>query len=167
MATLYLIRHAIAADRGPKYPRDTERPLTGRGRRRMKDVVSGWRSLDSKPPQLTVVLTSPLVRAKSTADIVVRGLDKKTPLERFPPLAPGHSPGDVATALGRYKKAKTIALVGHEPDLGKLAAWLIGAREPLQFKKGGIARIDVPSLPPGQNGRLVWLATPAMLRALA
>ena len=133
----------------------------------MNDVVAGWRGLDTKPPAIDVILTSPFVRARATADILARGLDRKIPLERYQPLAPGHAPADAARALAKYKRAKAIALVGHEPDLGKLAAWLIGAREPLQFKKGGVARIDVPALPPAQNGRLVWLATPKMLRSLA
>jgi phosphohistidine phosphatase len=164
--TLYLVRHAIAAERGPEYPNDNERPLTGHGRRRMKAVVAGWRTLD---PDLDLILTSPLVRAQSTAEIVRRGLGGDVPLERCQALAPGRTPADVAATLGRRqgaKKAKAIALVGHEPDLGVLAAWLIGAREPIPFRKGGIARIEVPSLPPEQNGQLIWHATPAMLRAL-
>jgi phosphohistidine phosphatase len=168
--TLYLVRHAIAAERGPAYPNDNERPLTKRGRSRMKSVVAGWRTLE---PGVDLILTSPLVRAQSTAEIVRRGLGGRggdVPLERCPALAPGRTPADVAATLGRRqgaKKANAIALVGHEPDLGQLAAWLIGAREPIPFKKGGIARIDVPSLPPDQNGTLIWHATPSMLRALA
>ena len=46
-------------------------------------------------------------------------------------------------------------------------AWLIGAREPLPFKKGGVCRIDVPSLPPVPPGQLIWFAQPKMLRAMA
>lgn len=160
---LYLVRHAIAAERGPEYPRDDERPLTARGRRRMKDVVRGWRRL---APDLDVIVTSPLVRAESTAEIIRRGLGGTIRVERSATLAPGHQPAAVASALTRFKRAKAIALVGHEPDLGVLAAWLIGAQEPLPFRKGGIARIDVPKLPPAQTGQLVWLATPKMLRGL-
>jgi phosphohistidine phosphatase len=161
---LYLVRHAIAAERGPDYPRDDERPLTSRGRSRMKAVVRGWRTLE---PNLEVILTSPLVRAESTAEIVRKGLGGGIRVERSATLAPGHQPPAVASVLSRFKRAKAIALVGHEPDLGALAAWLIGAHEPIPFKKGGIARIDVPRLPPDQTGQLVWMATPKMLRALA
>jgi phosphohistidine phosphatase SixA len=57
--------------------------------------------------------------------------------------------------------------VGHEPDLGRLAAWLIGSREPLTFKKGGVCRIDVAGTAEPRDGVLVWMATPKMLRALA
>ena len=169
MPVLYLVRHAIAAERGPKYPKDDARPLTREGKARMKEVVAGWRKLK---PGLDLILTSPLVRAQSTAGILRDGLKDHVRLERLPALAPGHRPGEVAAALaslakpGRGKKPSVIALVGHEPDLGQLAAWLIGAKEPIPFKKGGIARIDVIELPPRQNGRLNWHATPKMLRAL-
>lgn len=164
MAVLYLVRHAIAAERGPEYPKDDQRPLTKAGKSRMKDVVAGWRTLD---PDLDLILTSPLVRAQSTAEIIRVGFRGKVRLERFPVLAPGHAPAEVAAELGKLKKASAVALVGHEPDLGMLAAWLIGARETIPFKKGGIARIDVPSLPPKNKGRLIWHATPRMLRRLA
>ena len=163
MATLYLVRHAIAAERGPDYPNDDERPLTRRGRERMKAAVDGWRTLK---PAIDVILTSPLVRAQETTDIVRQGLGGKVRVDRCDALAPGHRPEDVAAALGHVKGATNVALVGHEPDLGLLAAWLIGAKEAPVFKKGGIARIDAPSLPPAQNGHLEWLATPRMLRGL-
>lgn len=164
MAVLYLVRHAIAAERGPEYPKDDERPLTKTGKSRMKDVVAGWRTLD---PELDLILTSPLVRAHSTAEIIRDGFKGKVRLDHFPVLAPGHRPAEVAAELARLKKVSAVALVGHEPDLGMLAAWLIGAREAIPFKKGGIARIDAATLPPKHNGRLIWLATPRMLRRLA
>jgi phosphohistidine phosphatase len=164
MATLFIVRHAIAEERGPKYPKDELRPLTSEGRSRMKAVTAGFRTLD---PELDLILTSPLVRAEATAKILQSGLKGETPIEIFTELEPGNAPEDVAVALGRFKSAKNIALVGHEPDLGQLAAWLIGAEEAIEFKKGGICRIDVSSLPPRQRGKLIWHATPRMLRALA
>ena len=164
MASLYLVRHAIAGERGPKYPNDERRPLTREGESRMKAVVAGFRALE---PAIDVILTSPLVRAEGTAKILQQGLKGQILIETCDELRPGHEPEDVADALGRVKSAQSIALVGHEPDLGQLAAWLIGADEPLMFKKGGICRIDVAALPPRQRGRLVWHATPRMLRALA
>lgn len=164
MASLYLVRHAIAADRGDEYPDDTERPLTRKGRSRMRLVVAGLRALD---PAIEVVLTSPLARALQTAELLIAGLKGAPTLAVCPVLAPGHTPALVAEALGAHGEAASVALVGHEPDLGVLAAWLIGAREPLTFRKGGVARIDTATLPPSRNGRLIWLATPGMLRALA
>jgi phosphohistidine phosphatase SixA len=73
---------------------------------------------------------------------------------------------EVAGALEPFRKARAIALVGHEPGLGELAAWLMGARVPLRFKKGAVCRIDFPQAPVPGGGQLVWMATPRMLRAL-
>ena len=162
MPTLYLVRHAIAEERGPDYPDDTKRPLTRRGRERMRRGVAGFRALK---PGVELILTSPLVRTVHTAEILSAGLDD-APIEALPALAPGHSPRQVAQALAESSKADVIALVGHEPDLGKLAAWLIGCRRPIPFRKGGIARFDVKSLPPAQDGTLIWLATPRLLRSV-
>ena len=161
--TLYLVRHAIAAERGPKWPDDEKRPLTHKGMARMRLVVRGLRKLGV---DVDLVLTSPLVRAAQTAEILAEGLASAPKVAVFKPLAPGATPAAVASALSPYTSARSLALVGHEPDLGELAAWLISAREPMEFKKGGVCRIDVPALPPGRNGRLVWLAVPRMLRAL-
>jgi len=161
--TLYLVRHAIAAERGEKYPDDDKRPLTHDGIARMRQVVRGFSEFE---PDVDLVLTSPLVRARHTADILMAGLSPAPALEVLDTLAPGNAPADVAGRISGHGGRRVIALVGHEPDLGALAAWLIGAREPLVFKKGGIARIDVPSFPPGRDGQLVWLATPKMLRAM-
>jgi phosphohistidine phosphatase len=161
---LYLVRHAIAAERGPKWPDDAKRPLTHKGAARMRQVVRGLRALGV---EVDLVLTSPLVRARQTAEILVDGLGSAPRLEVTAALAPDEVPAAVAAVLGRHASASRIALVGHEPAIGALAAWLIGAREPVLFKKGGVCRIDVPTLPPGRNGQLVWHAAPKMLRALA
>ena len=69
--------------------------------------------------------------------------------------------------LARYSKKRAVALVGHEPNLGQLAARLLSARHPFEFKKGGICRIDFDVLPPKGTGRLRWFVTPKMLRKLA
>jgi len=161
---LYLVRHAIAAERGPEWPDDTKRPLTHRGVARMRMVATGMRSIGVR---VDVVCTSPLVRARQTAKLLVECLRPKPESVVVPALAPGHSPASVVKALQRAPVASSLMLVGHEPDLGRLAAWFIGAREPLSFKKGGVCRIDVASAARPRDGVLVWMATPKMLRALA
>ena len=162
--TLYLVRHAIAEDRGDKWPDDSKRPLTEKGIAKMREIVRGLSRLD---PEIEVVLTSPFVRARQTAELLVEGLKPKPALDVLSALVPGEAPARVAEALRPYAGKKAIALVGHEPALGELGAWLIGANAPVVFKKGGIGQIDVASLPPERYGQLVWLATPKMLRALA
>jgi phosphohistidine phosphatase len=150
-ATLYLVRHAIAAERGEEFPDDTKRPLTHEGAAKMRKAVAGLRDLDL---------------GIETAEILVSGLKPTPVLRPLPSLAPGTPPLKVAESLVIDRDARIVALVGHEPSLGELAAWLIGARNPLPFRKGAVCRIDVPDQAAGRNGQLVWFATPKMLRAL-
>jgi phosphohistidine phosphatase len=163
MSELYLVRHGIAAERGKEWPDDTKRPLTHKGIARMREVAAGLKTLDVT---LDLILTSPLVRARQTADLLHQGLGGATPLEETTLLAPGGRPADLIEFLRTRKKAGHVALVGHEPDLGQLAAFLIGAKAPLVFKKGGVCRIDFEKFPPVPPGQLQWFAPPAMLRAL-
>jgi phosphohistidine phosphatase len=160
---LYLVRHAIAAERGDEWPDDTKRPLTSKGAARMREIARGLRELDVT---VDVVLTSPLIRAKQTAQLLVDSLKPAPALAVVQALAPGGTPAQVAEALGQFRRSRRLAIVGHEPGLGELAAWLIGAKTAIPFKKGGVARIDAPTLPPSGGGELAWLATPRMLRAL-
>jgi phosphohistidine phosphatase SixA len=81
-------------------------------------------------------------------------------------LAPAGTPASVIQEIARHVRKPRVALVGHEPNLGELAAQLIGSRTPLEFKKGGICRIDFDVLPPKGAGALRWFLTPKILRAL-
>jgi phosphohistidine phosphatase len=161
--SLYLVRHAIAAERGRQWPDDTKRPLTHKGAARMRQIVLGLRELGV---EFDLVLTSPLVRARQTAELLIAGVRSKPALEMTDALAPGEPPVKVAAMLAKHSGRCSIALVGHEPGLGELAAWLVGANEPFAMKKGGVCRIDVTALPPARHGHVTWLATPRMLRAL-
>ena len=161
--TLYLVRHAIAADRGPAWPDDAKRPLTHKGIARFREVVGGLRALDVK---VDLVVTSPLLRAAQTAQLLVDGLAPAPTLNIAVALSPGVPPARVAEALVAFPRSRTLAIVGHEPGLGELAAWLIGAGAPLPFKKGGVCRIDVAAASWRGAGHLQWFATPRMLRGV-
>ena len=162
--TLYLVRHAIAEERGEAWPDDEKRPLTRDGAGRMQRIARGLRAIDA---QVDVILTSPLVRAAQTAKILTDGLEGHPEAIQFPALTPGQKPARVASALAAHRKTRAIALVGHEPGLGELAAWLVGAGQPLAFKKGGVCRIDFDSWPPAAgSGTLVWFVTPKLLRQM-
>lgn len=162
-SSLYLVRHAIAAERGDDWPDDDKRPLTERGIARFKEVVAG---LESLGVELDEVFTSPLVRAKQTADLLAAGVKSKPPVRILEALSPGHGPPAVLAQLAKVAKRRRIALVGHEPGLGELAAHLIGAGRALPFKKGGICHIEVESLTSRRAGALTWFVTPRMLRKL-
>ena len=158
---LYIVRHAIAAERGSEWPDDTKRPLTERGINRFKEVVKGLRRLDITVDE---VFTSPLVRARQTAELLASGLEGKAPVKVLDALAPGHTAASVMTQLARVAKRRRVALVGHEPELGELAAYLIGAGRALAFKKGGICRIDLGSLTSKSAASLVWFLPPNVAR---
>jgi phosphohistidine phosphatase len=158
--SLYLVRHAIAAERGDEYPDDSKRPLTGEGTSRFRKAVRG---LVEVGVEVDVILTSPHLRARQTADILADQLRGHPAVVETGALVPGAAFADLVAELGNHAKRSALALVGHEPGIGTTAARLIGARGSLEFKKGAVCRIDVSSLPPTGPGRLVWFATPRML----
>jgi|SRR5687768_4133786 phosphohistidine phosphatase len=161
---LYLVRHAIAAERGPNYPDDRERPLTREGTARFKQVVEGLKDFNVK---VDVVLTSPLVRASQTAELLVAGLAGKPRLEQLEALSPGGRMAQVLEAIAKYsKRAKHIALVGHEPDLGELAARLLRARGTIAFKKGAVLCLELDGAMPTGPGTLNWFLPPRALRKM-
>jgi len=161
---LYLVRHAIAAERGEQWPDDTKRPLTDVGIARFKEAVEGLKWLDV---EIDEIFTSPLVRAKQTATLLAHGLGNKTSVKTLESLAPGHTPRQVMIELSRTAKRHRIALVGHEPGLGELACHLLGAARALPFKKGGVGYIAIQGLTSRRPGELEWFLPPRVLRRLA
>jgi phosphohistidine phosphatase len=161
---IYLLRHAIAEPRGSaEYPND-DRPLTEAGIRKMTQEA---KNLSRIIPPFDVILASPLSRAVETANIVAGALPAETSVQICRELLPGSSIKKLMAYLAKYKNLSNILLVGHEPDLGRLASNLLGSPVSiLELKKGSIACIEVDCLPPSTAGRLLWLLTPGHVRAL-
>lgn len=161
---LFLVRHAIAAERGPNYPDDRERPLTSEGIARFKAAIEGLKSLDVK---IELVLTSPLVRASHTAELLAAGIGGKPRIEPLEALGPGGRMTQVLDAVAKFsKRTKHIAVIGHEPDLGELAARLLRARGTIEFKKGAVCCIELDGAMPAGPGTLRWLIPPRALRKI-
>ena len=160
---LYLIRHGLAEERGEQWPDDTKRPLTEEGMSRLRRQARGLARLGVA---VDVVLTSPLVRARQTAEIIAAGLDLRPHVATIDSLAPDGSYAALAADLEKHARKTRIALVGHEPDIGELAARLIGAKQPIEFKKGAVCRIDVEALPPAGPGALRWFLSPKAMRSI-
>lgn len=158
---LYLVRHGIAAERGPEYPDDSKRPLTRKG---MAALRKQAKALNALKVSFDVIIASPLTRTRQTAEILAEHLAKKPTVVFSDALAPAGTPAAVIQEIGNHPRKARIALVGHEPNIGELAARLIGARSPIEFKKGAICRIDFDGLPPKSLGELRWFVTPRMLR---
>lgn len=159
--TLYLIRHAIAAERGSAYPDDSLRPLTREGINHFRTVVAGLAKLGVS---FDHVVTSPFKRARQTAELVVGRL--KAPVVEVAALAPGGSIQTVMRELAHYKNDVSLAVVGHEPDLSELADRLLRSSVSLRFKKGGVCRIDVDAFPPKAPGTLSWHLAPKIFLKL-
>jgi len=160
---LYLIRHGVAEERGDAWPDDSKRPLTEEGTSRMRKAARGLSRLGIT---FDIVLTSPLVRARQTAEIVAGGLAPRPSLVNIESLAPDAGYAALMADLEKHARKPRIALVGHEPDIGELAARLIGSRRAIEFKKIAICRIDLDEIPPSGPGQLRWFVTPKILLAL-
>lgn len=160
---LLLVRHAIAVPRGTPGIRDDRRPLTRRGIRRFERAARGLAAL-LPPPD--VLLSSPLERARHTAELLSAAWGGRR-VRRENALAQGDLDA-LAAALERHRRRRLVALVGHEPHLSAALAHLLGARaaERLTFRKGGAALVELPG---GfrQGGSLTWFLPPRVLRRLA
>lgn len=165
MATLelYLIRHGIAAERGSEYPDDSKRPLTSAGIARLRKEAKALAELDV---DFDLIISSPLVRTKQTAEVFAQAMPSRPSVTLSDSLAPAGTPASVFQELAKHMRKARIALVGHEPNIGELAARLIGARTPIEFKKGATCRIDFEVFPPKGTGQLRWFIAPKMLRKI-
>jgi phosphohistidine phosphatase len=160
-----IIRHAIAepkTEEGGSQPDDRLRELTAKGRRRMK---RGARGLKAIQPEITLLASSPLIRAVQTAEIVARAYGD-IEVTIVPELSPGSSPESVTQWLRKVESAGTVALVGHEPGLTELLVHLLTHRQQhfLGFGKGGAALVELTQGGGSGDAHLVWLATPRLLR---
>src|SRR5215831_8942870 len=163
---LYIIRHGLAHPLGQKNDfTDEKRTLTAQGRDRIREVAKGLRKLEVRPE---MVLTSPLARAQETAELVADqlGVDKQM-LVTTENLAPGSTFEELLAEI-KEKHVESIALIGHEPDLGELAGFLIAGDDSvaLPLRKGGVCCINVTETIPSFKGTLVWLLTPKQLRII-
>lgn len=157
---LVLIRHARAEERA-LFKRDRTRALTADGRRRMRKAARGLHEL---VPGMTRIATSPLRRARQTAEIVAKVCNSSETMP-LAALAPGGTVRAVLAWLRAQPADATLALVGHEPDLGLLAGWLLSGKQTgfVQFKKGAAALIAFAGAPAAGKGTLAWLLTAAQL----
>ena len=164
---LYLVRHAIAFQPDPaSWPDDRDRPLTPQGEKKFRRAVRG---LEALVPGVDVVLSSPLVRAWRTAEILCKTAGWPEP-SRFDPLEPGTAPADVVDALQPHASAESVALVGHEPSLHELLSYLLSGdpgNVKVTMKKGGVAYLSVDDGLRAGSAALQWVVSPRILRSLA
>lgn len=163
---LLIVRHSQAGDRedfAATGQPDELRPLTKDGVREMKSVA---RALHRIVPAIDVLASSPLVRARQTADILSG--EYGVPVVETDALAPDAPFQDSEAWARRSAKGEVIAVVGHEPHLSGLVAWFIGesgdAR--LTLKKGGACLLEFEATPEPGGGTLQLLLGPRVIRRL-
>ncbi len=163
---LYIVRHAIAEQRGSNSneAEDSQRGLTEAGRKKFRQAARGLSRLGT---QIDLILTSPYLRAADTARILRKQLNlDKDHLLTMDDLSPA---GDLSRLIAdineKYGAVQNIALVGHEPGLSRLISVLLSGDPtlPITLKKGGICCLSVGTLEYGRCATLEWLLAPAQL----
>jgi phosphohistidine phosphatase len=160
---LYILRHAIAIERGTSGLEDAQRELTPEGAAKMTRIARGMSALDL---QFDLILSSPYIRARQTADIVAEVFNLRDKLRFTENLVPGAEAEQVILEINkRYRKNENILLVGHEPMLSSLIAILISGDPSLSIvmKKGGLCRLVAPALVYSRCASLEWLLFPSQL----
>ncbi len=162
---LILFRHGPAGERdASRWPDDALRPLSERGVERTQAAAHGLRRLE---PEIRRIVTSPLARARQSAEILAEALDGAK-LMTLEALNPGRPYREVIEFVSKLHGDGATVLVGHEPDLGKLAGILLfGAPAALPLRKAGACAFDFEDRPAAGQGRLAWFLAPRMLRRLA
>lgn len=162
---IVLVRHAIAYERDARrWPDDSRRPLTPEGRRRFRRAARG---LAKWIPKVDRVFTSPLVRARQTAELL-SDCARWPEATVMPELAPPGNPSRLIAGV-RDAKSSRVALIGHEPALSTLlSACIAGSVSDLRvvLKKGGIVLIEFPDEVRAGSGVLLALLPPRALRRM-
>ena len=162
---LYIVRHSDAVPSGTPGVAEDDRPLTEKGIKKMREVARGLRAIDVKPE---LILSSPLPRARRTAEIIVEEMGGGIPLKLTDTLAPSGSRSSLYREFRADRKLTALMIVGHQPSLGEIAgeiAWG-SAEHYLELKKGGACALEVSRLDPTPAGVLLWLLTPAISRQI-
>lgn len=162
MQEIFILRHAQAEDLSDNSEKtDFERKLTNEGEIKTKKLGLFFNSLEE---EVNLVLSSPYIRAKQTAEIFISFLNPKPELKVVDFLASGASIKEIASSLLPYTLNNKIILVGHAPDLEIFLGKLVGA-ERIKLKKGAIAKVTLNNSVE-LSGELVWLIIPKLLKKI-
>jgi len=153
----YFLRHGPAGDPSQWKGRDFDRPLTGDGRERMECEA---KTIEELGLDLDRIVSSPLVRARQTAEIVADRLGLRDKLIEDERLAGGFNSERLSEILRAHAGADALMLVGHEPNMSATIGRLTGAN--LEFKKGALACVEIGDISLSR-GTLLALVPPKVL----
>lgn len=159
------VRHGIAIAREEWEGKDVDRPLTEKGKRRVREVAAGLRRLDVRP---TVIYSSPAKRAVETAQLLHGLLARPSLMQLRDELLPEARPTQVVSLMQNIPPESCVICIGHEPQLGMAASLLLSGRASASFplKKAGACLIELPIPAKPGRGVLRWWLTPGQLRAM-
>jgi phosphohistidine phosphatase len=163
---LFILRHAIAEERSSQSGDHSQRRLTRQGAHKLHGIAKGMKSLDLK---FDLILSSPYLRAKETAEIVADVFHKPKILKLTRTLTPEGNPRELLDELKHdHSKCQRVLLIGHEPYLGSLISLLLSGHTDISvnMKKGGLCALTIGKLHYGRCATLEWLLTPRQLRCL-
>ena len=156
---IHLLRHGIADDVIPGQS-DADRALTSEGVKKLREILKRARTAGVAP---TLIVTSPYVRARQTAELAAEILGYSEELSTSVKLIPMASPVETWSEVRTLRQEPSILLVGHEPHMGSFTGYLLGAPElRVDFKKGAMVRIDVMELGVQARGILKWMMSPKL-----
>ena len=160
-----LLRHGIAVEREEWKGPDGDRPLTEKGKQRVREVAAGLNRLEVQP---THVLSSPLIRAIDTAKIVRRSLHMSSAVQIVDALQPDAPLDRLLSVLHDLPPESCVLCVGHEPHLVMVASWLLAGKPSaaFPFKKAGACLIEIASPVKPGRGVLRWWLPPSQLREI-
>jgi phosphohistidine phosphatase len=156
---LYLLRHAIAVERDPSQ-NDFDRSLTPDGEQKLRRITKALRNLELS---FDLIVSSPYVRARETAEIVAAELAPRQKVQLRDSLGADGNPRELIAELNKAQPVpESLLLVGHEPYLSSLIALLVSGtvKSSVILKKAGLCKLTVDTLRPGRCARLEWLLTP-------
>jgi phosphohistidine phosphatase len=160
---LYLLRHGDAVEPGTPGFKESERPLTLKGVQRTRLLAHALRQMEIG---FDAILSSPLRRAKETAEIIARGSRQECKLQISGDLAPGGGMEGLVHEINAIRPVPDcVLMVGHEPYLSGLTSLLCtgGMGLSLTFKKGALCRLEVEVLSCGKCATLEWLLQPRLV----
>jgi phosphohistidine phosphatase len=164
---LYIVRHAIAVDEGTSdYESDSERPLNDKGRKKMRQIAKGLRNLGI---EFDLILSSPYVRARETAEILADVFKMKNKIVFSDIHIPMGNPELLITVVNDKYSVDSMAVVGHEPHLSTLVGLLVAenAKIDVTLKKGGVCYLSADELHHEHRATLEWLLTPGILTEIS
>jgi len=164
---LYLLRHGLAVERDEfDYANDAARQLTPKGTKQLRTITAALRAMELR---CDVILSSPLVRARQTAEIIAAELKLKKRLALANELKPGGAVKKLVQKISGLKSVpENMLLVGHEPDLGELISLFVTGHAGGGFalRKGGLAKLEIEKFRAGKCATLTWLLTPAQMKLM-